>query len=300
MNTDVLKERPAGTVLPGIPMLILGIALCLTPIWLSVSAIQSEQAGNGSALGHLMLFVANVLAIALVFRGLILVNPNQSKVLILFGRYTGTVRKDGFFWVNPFTVRRQVSLRVHNFNSETLKVNDLRGNPVEIGAVVVWRVHDTALAAFQVEDYESYVAVQSEAAIRVLAADHPYDTPQEGQTSLRGNSEDVNSELKDHLTERLSLAGVEVLEVRISHLAYAPEIAGAMLRRQQAEAIIDARTRIVDGAVGMVQMALEHLRERDVIDLDEERKAAMVSNLLVVLCSEHDATPVVNTGTLYN
>jgi regulator of protease activity HflC (stomatin/prohibitin superfamily) len=302
MSQPVHVERPIAHPIPGIPMLILGILLALSPIPLVILAARAGQGPERDpalALRYGLSAIPAVLATIFVLRGLVLVNPNQSRVLVLFGRYVGTVRKDGFFWVNPFTVRPRVSLRVHNFNSDTLKVNDLRGNPVEIGAVVVWRVHDTAQAAFEVEDYQSYVAVQSESAIRVLAANHPYDTPQEGQTSLRGNSDAVNHELKAQLQERLALAGVEVLEVRISHLAYAPEIAGAMLRRQQAEAIIDARTRIVEGAVSMVQMALEHLKERDVIELDEERKAAMVSNLLVVLCSEHDASPVINTGTLY-
>ena len=260
-------ENPAS----GLPMLIMGIVLL--PVF---------------GLGILVLI------------GLTLVNPNQSKVVLLFGKYLGTVRKPGLFWFNPFTVRRTVSLRVHNFNSETLKVNDLRGNPIEIGAVVVWRVRDTAQAAFDVEDYESYVTVQSESAIRTTTAKHPYDAADEGQTSLRGDSEDVNVELRSQLTERLDLAGVEVLEVRISHLAYSPEIAGAMLRRQQAEAIIDARARIVEGAVSMVRLALDQLAEHHVVELDEERKAQMVSNLLVVLCSESETTPVVNTGTLYN
>lgn len=287
--------------LPGIPMLLLGILISLTPIAWIYMAVTNGNAGNETAAAWWGLTnVPTAIAAVLVFRGLILVNPNQAKVVLLFGRYVGTVRDAGFFWINPFTVRRNISRRVHNFNSDTLKVNDLRGNPIEIGTVVVWRVQDTAQAAFDVEDYLSYVAVQSEAALRTLAAKHPYDTPEEGQTSLRGGTDDVSEELQAELTDRLSLAGVEVLEVRLSHLAYAPEIAGAMLRRQQAEAIIDARTRIVDGAVGMVEMALDHLKSRQVIDLDEERKAAMVSNLLVVLCSEDNATPVLNTGTLYN
>ncbi|MCP5069270.1 MAG: SPFH domain-containing protein [bacterium] len=232
--------------------------------------------------------------------GLRLVNPNQACVVLLFGKYRGTIRKQGLWWVNPFTSRRSVSLRIHNFDTKHLKVNDLRGNPIEIGAVVVWRVSDTAQAVFDVEDYNSYVEVQSEAAIRTTAAKHPYDAPEEGQTSLRGDSDEVNAELQAQLDERLSLGGIEILEVRISHLAYAPEIAGAMLRRQQAEAIIDARTRIVHGAVSMVELALEQLEEKNVVDLDEERKASMVSNLLVVLCSESETTPVVNAGTLYN
>jgi regulator of protease activity HflC (stomatin/prohibitin superfamily) len=234
-----------------------------------------------------------------MFRSLVLVNPNQSKVVLLFGNYKGTLRRDGFFAVNPFTVRKPISLRAHNFNSDKLKVNDQRGNPIEIGAVVVWRVEDTAQAAFDVEDFASYVQVQTESALRHLASQHPYDAPHDEQTSLRGSSEAINKELQQELTSRLAMAGIEVLEARLSHLAYAPEIAGAMLQRQQAEAIIDARKRIVDGAVGMVHMALDLLKAHAVVELDEERKAQMVSNLLVVLCSERGTQPVVNTGTLY-
>jgi regulator of protease activity HflC (stomatin/prohibitin superfamily) len=254
--------------------------------------------------GLLMLFV-NILLIPVLglgiflMRGLVLVEPNQSRVVMLFGRYKGTIRRPGWHWINPFTYRHAVSLRVRNFQSERLKVNDLRGNPVEIAAVVVWRVHDTAQATFDVQNYESYVAVQTESSLRASASKHPYDSAQPGQTSLRGDSDEVNAELKEQLIERLSLAGVEVLEVRLMHLAYAPEIAGVMLRRQQAEAIIDARTRIVEGAVSMVKLALDQLQEHQVVTLDEEKKAAMVSNLLVVLCSESETTPVVNAGTLY-
>jgi regulator of protease activity HflC (stomatin/prohibitin superfamily) len=247
----------------------------------------------------IVLGVLGVPGAMLVFRGLVLVNPNQSKVIVLFGKYTGTLRQDGFFWVNPFAARRRVSLRAHNFNSDKLKVNDLRGNPIEIGAVVVWRVRDTAQATFDVENFESYVQVQTESALRHLASQHAYDSPHETEVSLRGSSDAVNREQQTELTTRLQMAGIEVLEGRLSHLAYAPEIAGAMLQRQQAEAIIDARRRIVDGAVGMVQMALEQLKAHSVVDLDEERKAQMVSNLLVVLCSERGTQPVVNAGTLH-
>jgi regulator of protease activity HflC (stomatin/prohibitin superfamily) len=235
----------------------------------------------------------------LVLCGLVLVNPNQSQVVILFGHYKGTLREAGFYWVNPFSKRRPISLRAHNFNSEHLKVNDLRGNPIEIGAVVVWRVRNTAQAAFDVEDYQSYVEVQTESALRHLATLHPYDTPHDHETSLRDSSDSVNQELQKELESRLARAGIEVLEGRLSHLAYAPEIAGAMLQRQQAEAIIDARKQIVEGACGMVQMALDELQKSSVVHLDEERKAQMVSNLLVVLCSER-TTPVINAGTLYS
>lgn len=257
----------------GIPMLVLGL-LCLVTLVLIPVGI-------------------------LVLSGLVLVNPNQSKVVVLFGHYKGTLREAGFYWVNPFSKRRAISLRAHNFNSDHLKVNDLRGNPIEIGAVVVWRVRNTAQAAFDVEDYQSYVEVQTESALRHLATLHPYDTPHDDETSLRDSSDSVNEELQTELESRLTRAGIEVLEGRLSHLAYAPEIAGAMLQRQQAEAIIDARKQIVEGACGMVQMALDQLQESSVVDLDEERKAQMVSNLLVVLCSER-TTPVVNAGTLYS
>ncbi len=251
--------------------------------------------------GLLMLLIALPLIFVMGFGlllllGLVLVEPNESKAVLLFGRYRGTLREAGFHWVNPFTVRRHVSLRARNFDSTKLKVNDKRGNPIEIGAVIVWRVKDTAQALFDVDQYESYVGVQTESAIRTTAAKHPYDVPTEGEVSLRGDSDEVNAELMAQLAARLSHAGVEILEVRLSHLAYAPEIAGVMLRRQQAEAIIDARVRIVEGAVSMVKLALDRLREQDVVVLDEPQKAALVSNLLVVLCSENDAQPVVSAG----
>ena len=287
MNTpsrEVAIPSPAA----GLPKLLQGLVLI-------------AAAGAALVLPGLLKLVALLALIAaiLMFCGLVIVAPNQSKLILLFGKYRGTLRDDGFFWVNPFTSRREVSLRAHNFNSDKLKVNDLRGNPIEIGAVVVWRVRDTAQAAFDVEDFNSYVQVQTESALRHLASLHPYDSPHEHEVSLRGSSETVNAALAKELTQRLQMAGIEVLEVRLSHLAYAPEIASAMLQRQQAEAILDARKRIVDGAVGMVQMALEQLRANDVVQLDEERKAQMVSNLLVVLCSERGTQPVVNAGTLY-
>ncbi|MFK7741481.1 MAG: SPFH domain-containing protein [Planctomycetota bacterium] len=267
------QEFPHPNPRPGIPMLVAGLLCLVTFIGIPVGA--------------------------LILAGLTLVNPNQTKVVILFGIYKGTLREPGFYWVNPFSRRREVSLRAHNFNSDHLKVNDKRGNPIEIGAVVVWRVRDTAQAAFDVEDHVSYVRVQTESAVRHLASQHPYDTPLDHESSLRGSSDSINQELQEELEQRLQRAGIDVLEARLSHLAYAPEIAGAMLQRQQAEAIIDARTRIVDGACSMVEMALEQLQRKSVVELDEERKAQMVSNLLVVLCSERGTQPVVNAGTLY-
>lgn len=271
--TESSREIPYPNPAPGIPALVVGIALMLTVVGIPVAL--------------------------LVLFGLTLVNPNQSKVAILFGKYRGTLRDHGFYWINPFTVRRAISLRAHNFNSDKLKVNDLRGNPIEIGAVVVWRVRDTAQAAFDVEDHESYVEVQTESAVRHLASAHPYDAPNDDETSLRGSSEAINSELQQELEQRLEMAGIEVLEARLSHLAYAPEIASAMLQRQQAEAVIDARTRIVEGATSMVKLAIDNLDADGVVELDEERKAQMVSNLLVVLCSERGTQPVVNAGTIY-
>jgi regulator of protease activity HflC (stomatin/prohibitin superfamily) len=231
--------------------------------------------------------------------GLFVVNPNEGRVRQLFGDYRGTVRHAGLRWANPLYTKRRISLRVRNFESGKLKVNDQDGNPVEIAAVVVWRVVDTAEAVFEVDDFEHYIKVQSEAAVRNLATRYPYDTHEDAKVSLRGNTAEVAHDLKREIHERLEKAGVQVIEARLSHLAYAPEIAAAMLRRQQAGAIIAARQKIVEGAVGMVEMALEMLSRSHMIQLDEERKAAMVSNLLVVLCADREAQPVVNAGTLY-
>ncbi len=235
----------------------------------------------------------------ILMAGLFMVQPNQGVVLQLFGSYTGTTKVAGLRWANPFLSKRHVSLRVRNFETTHLKVNDRDGNPIEIAAVVVWRVVDTAEAMFMVDNYENYVHVQSEAALRNLATAYPYDSHEEDIMSLRGHTQKVAAHLKEEIHERLSVAGVEVIEARISHLAYAPEIAAAMLQRQQASAIIAARQKIVEGAVGMVEMAIDMLSRKHVIELDEERKAAMVSNLLVVLCGERAAQPVVNTGTIY-
>jgi hypothetical protein len=246
--------------------------------------------------------VTAVLGFVLVIflaKGLFIVNPNEGIVLQLFGRYVGTARREGLAWANPFFSHRHISLRVRNFESGKLKVNDLEGSPIEIAAVVVWRVVDTAEAAFEVDDYQNYVHVQSEAALRNLATHHAYDAHGEGQLSLRGNTAEIAQQLQKEIQDRLSKAGVEVIESRISHMAYAAEIAAVMLRRQQAGAIIAARQRIVEGAVGMVEMALTMLAAKKVVEFDEERKAAMVSNLLVVLCGDRDAQPVVNTGTIY-
>ena len=254
--------------------------------------------GAGSAvfgvLGVLAVIKACVLPV-----GFFLVKPNQAKVLVQFGRYAGTVRDEGFRWTYPWRIRRTFSLRIKTFDSDTLKVNDAVGNPVEIASVINWQVTDTAKAAFEVEDYESFVHIQTEAAVRHVASEYPYDDYEEGQISLRGNADEVMHTLQGELQERLQVAGVTVLDTRLRRLAYAPEIAGEMLRRQQANAVVAARERIVEGAVGMVQNALHLLADQNIVELDEERKAAMVSNLLVVLCSDRGAQPVVNSGSLY-
>lgn len=235
----------------------------------------------------------------LTFGGFFIVGPNEAKVFTFLGNYVGSARRSGFFWTNPFAVKKKISLRIYNFNSETIKVNDALGNPIEIAAVVVWNVVDSAKAMFNVENYQNFVAIQSETAIRQLASHYPYDAHDKDQESLRADPDAIATILKDHVQARLEVAGLLVVEARISHLAYAPEIAQAMLRRQQAEAIIAARRQIVDGAVGMVEMALKSLEAHGVVQLDEEKKAAMVNNLLVALVSESEAQPIINTGTLY-
>jgi regulator of protease activity HflC (stomatin/prohibitin superfamily) len=244
--------------------------------------------------------ILSIINLILLLPGLIIINPNDARVLVLFGKYVGSVKKDGFFWVNPLTTKRKISLKARNLNGQQLKVNDLLGNPIEIAAVIVWQVKDTAKAAFAVEDYMQYVNIQSEAAVRHLANTFPYDTMEDDHTgiTLRDGADQVNKILEEELNNRLERAGIEIIEARISHLAYAPEIASAMLQRQQASAIISARKLIVEGAVGMVNLALKRLSEENIVKLDEDKKAAMVCNLLVVLCSERNVTPVVNTGSL--
>ena len=280
--------------LPGIPMLLVLIAAILGGIaWLVRSAMHHSAP---EIIGAVVLIVAAVVLLCGVFT----VSPNQGRVLQLFGAYRGTAREPGLRWANPFYSKRAVSLRVRNFETGKLKVNDKRGNPIEIASVVVWRVIDTAEAAFQVDNYENYVHVQSEAALRNLATGYPYDAHTDGEVALSSHTAEVSAQLKIEIQDRLEKAGVEVIETRVSHLAYAPEIAAAMLRRQQAAAVVAARRTIVEGAVGMVENALEMLAQKKVIELDEERKAAMVSNLLVVLCSESNTQPVINAGSLYH
>jgi regulator of protease activity HflC (stomatin/prohibitin superfamily) len=273
------------------------LMLLLFFVILVMGGLGLREVGGGLSA---VLFILLVAVVILLMGGLFTVNPNVGVVLQLFGAYRGTVKEEGLRWANPFYSKRRISQRVRNFESAKLKVNDNDGNPIEIAAVVVWRVVDTAEAVFEVDDYENYMKVQTEAAVRNLATRYPYDAHEEHQVSLRGNTVEIAKELKREIQERLSKAGVESTEARISHLAYAPEIASAMLRRQQAGAIIAARQKIVEGAVGMVEMALDLLGKSQMVKLDEERKAAMVSNLLVVLCADREAQPVVNTGSLYH
>ncbi len=327
VQTNSLEKN--STALSGWFMLLFNGALLFGGIGLLLQQFLARRPG---APGWIILAAIGLVALALIlFRGHFTLQPNEARVLLLFGSYHGTVRQSGFYWANPFYARirsqsplsrreeagehgnahaalaalrglsAKISLRARNFNSEKLKVNDKRGNPVEIAAVIVWRVEDTAKAAFDVDDFESYVQIQSESAIRHVASLYSYDRSEdESEPTLRDSADEVAQGLQDELTVRLTKAGVTVDEARLTHLAYAPEIAQAMLRRQQAEAVIAARTKIVHGAVSMVHMALADLAEKGVVLMDEERKAAMVSNLLVVLCGEGEVTPVINTGTLYN
>jgi regulator of protease activity HflC (stomatin/prohibitin superfamily) len=294
MSTQRTPERPARAT-NGYLMAAIGVVLiALTPL-LAFSGVARTPPLIiplliGSAVGVLLLV------------GLYMLQPNEAAILTLFGEYTGTDRQEGLRWANPLARKRKLSLRARNLNGPTLKVNDKRGNPVEIGAVVVWRVRHSAQAVFDVDDFETYVKVQAEAAVRHLASMYAYDDGEDlaaGEQTLRGGMDQVAAALRAELQDRFEEAGVEVLDAKLSHLAYAPEIAQVMLRRQQAEAIVSARHKIVQGAVGMVEAALKGLAERELLQLDDERRAAMVSNLLVVLCSDHDAQPVINTGTLY-
>ena len=289
-----MRERRT-VALPGLLMVVAVIAAYALGLWLLASSV----AGPGASGGLLVLGTLVLLAATIALTGFVVIQPNQAAVLTFLGSYVGSVQANGFKWTVPLTTRRVISLRVRNFESEILKVNDAVGNPVEVAAVVVWRVVDTASAAFAVEDYQAFVKIQTETAIRHMASLYPYDSYEADVPSLRANADQVMTSLHGELQEQLVQAGVEVIRTQLRRLAYAPEIAGDMLRRQQAEAVVAARSRIVEGAVGMVEMALAALSSKQIVNLDEERKAAMVSNLLVVLCGESRAQPVVNTGTLY-
>jgi regulator of protease activity HflC (stomatin/prohibitin superfamily) len=288
----VTREYQKNAVSGSLALLLLLAATAL------LAALFIRTVASGEA-ERMPLIVLAFPLLVLMWRGLFIVQPNQGKALQLFGRYAGTVRSQGLWWANPFYTKRAISLRVRNFETAKLKVNDHNSNPIEIAAVVVWQVTDTAEALFEVDNYEDYVKVQSESALRGLANQYPYDSHVEGTLALSTTTQQVAEKLQGEIQERLAKAGVKVIESRISHLAYAPEIAGVMLRRQQASAVISARQMIVDGAVGMVESALSQLSQKQIVHLDEERKAAMVSNLLVVLCSEQGTQPVVNTGSIY-
>lgn len=290
MNKSI-QEREV-TTLPGMLMVLLLLVFTAAAAWWAIASFLN--------LLNPVLAIAVLVFILFLWGGFFIVQPNQAAVLQFFGKFVGVERTSGLRWANPLYTKKTVTLRVRNFESSKLKVNDLEGSPIEIAAVVVWQVHDSAEAVFNVDSYEDFVHVQSESAVRQMATSYPYDLHEEHKIALRSHSREINDHLKREIQERLERAGVTVLEARVSHLAYAPEIAQAMLQRQQASAIIAARTRIVEGAVTIVHMALERLAEKGVVQLDEERKAAMVSNLLVVLCGERGAQPVVNTGTLYN
>jgi regulator of protease activity HflC (stomatin/prohibitin superfamily) len=295
-----MREKKILSV-PGGVILLVGLLALGAAATLFVMAADAGKAKEvGAAAGYGVAGGAVVLGTIIVLSGLFVVNPNEARVIQFFGRYVGTVRDEGLRWANPFYSKRSISLRARNFETAKIKVNDIEGNPIEIGAIVTWRVVDSAQAVFDVQDYGQFVTMQAEAAVRNLATHHPYDTHDEKMISLRGHTDTIATQLEREITERISKAGVEVMEARIAHLAYAPEIAQAMLQRQQAGAIIAARTRIVEGAVGMVEMALRRLAEANVVELDAERKAAMVSNLLVVLCGERGAQPILNAGTLYS
>jgi len=293
------QERPVRAF-SGWLVLVINVALYAATVWALVAGAMAAK--NHASAGGWFFLASGICAVlaVLVSNGFFTLQPNEAAVLILFGAYKGTVRDSGFSFTNPFNKKLKISLRARNLNGEKLKVNDKRGNPVEIAVVVVWRVRDTAQAVFDVDSYENYVRIQSESALRHVASSYAYDEGEADELTLRGGSDGVSAALTHELSDRLAKAGVEVDEARLTHLAYAPEIAQAMLRRQQAEAVIAARQKIVHGAVSMVEMALKELSDKRVVNLDEERKAAMVSNLLVVLCGESEAHPVINTGTLYN
>jgi Membrane protease subunits, stomatin/prohibitin homologs len=298
-STSMIKERPAFA-LPGWPTLfaLIAVSVAMTVGFVALGVLNPQFIVDQWVLFTVMVIV--YLLHWILYGGFTAVAPNQARAIVLLGRYKGTIKEQGFWWVNPFAYpRKKISVKIRNFESARLKVNDRDGNPIEIAAVVVWKVVETAEALFQVDDYEQFLKVQTEAAIRTVATSYPYDSHIEGEISLRGNPHEIGEKVSVEIQSRLKQAGIEITDARLSHLAYAQEIANAMLRRQQANAVIAARTRIVEGAVSMVEMALDQLSEKKIVNLDEERKAAMVSNLLVVLCSEHETQPVVNAGTLY-
>jgi len=294
------SREATGSAYNGYLMLAIFAAITVFVIYLVIGAIPPEGASKAVKLGFVGTLAAGALTVLFGLIGFFMIQPNQAAVITLFGEYRGTVRKEGLQWVWPWMIKTKVSVRAHNIHSEKVKINDLRGNPIEIACNTVWRVADTAQAVFDVDDYKEFVNIQIEAGLRTVGARHPYDDmSEEDTTTLRGSADVVNAELREELNERLQVAGIIVDEAGLTHLAYAPEIAGAMLRRQQADAVIAARKKVVIGAVSMVEDALGKLSADGIVDLDDERKAAMVSNLMVVLCGDREAQPVVNTGTLY-
>lgn len=296
---NVSREHPAKTYNGYVMLLVLVLATAVS-LWLVSQGVPQDGAGKAGKLMFAGKLVGSILAILLIASGFFMIQPNQTAVVTLFGAYSGTERTEGLRWVWPWMMRKKISARAHNVHSEKVKINDLRGNPIEIACNTVWRVSDTAQAAFDVDDYKEFVNIQIEAGLRTVGARHPYDDMnEEDTTTLRGSAEVVNRELREELNERLQVAGIVVDEAGLTHLAYAPEIAGAMLRRQQADAVIAARKKVVIGAVGMVEDALQKLAHDGIVELDDERRAAMVSNLMVVLCGDREAHPVVNAGTLY-
>ncbi|WP_112275727.1 SPFH domain-containing protein [Lentzea terrae] len=299
MPAPAVREKHARE-LPGLPMFFAGLVVFAVGVWMLVDGvINVVDVDLTPSPAILILVVLLFLAAALIMRGLFTVAPGEARVLQFLGRYVGTVRTDGLRWANPITTREKISTRIRNHETATLKVNDADGNPIEIAAVVVWQVEDTARARFEVDDFVRFVGIQTETAVRHIATSYPYDNHEEVGLSLRENADEITETLAIEISARVQSAGVKVIESRLTHLAYAPEIAHAMLQRQQASAVVAARTRIVEGAVGMVELALHRLAEQDVVELDEERKAAMVSNLLVVLCGDRSTQPVVNAGSLY-
>ncbi|GAA2660714.1 SPFH domain-containing protein [Streptomyces lunalinharesii] len=299
MPAPQVRERAAHSIPGGLALLLTVLGVVLGIATIIVGGVLGDQ-GNGAAAATLVI-VGILLLLGSIFcmTGVKMVAPGEARVIQLFGRYVGTIRTDGLRWVNPLTSARKISTRVRNHETSVLKVNDAYGNPIELASIVVWKVEDTAQALFEVDDFLEFVATQTEAAVRHIAIEYPYDAHDEAGLSLRGNAEEITEKLAVELTARVQAAGVQIIETRFSHLAYAPEIASAMLQRQQAGAVVAARQQIVEGAVGMVESALERINEQGIVELDEERKAAMVSNLMVVLCGDRAAQPVLNTGSLY-
>ncbi|WP_066927164.1 SPFH domain-containing protein [Streptomyces sp. NBRC 110611] len=299
MPTPQVREKPAHSIPGGLALLLTVLGVAVGIGMFIVAAVLGDRGNNAVAVPMVIVGILLLIGSLFCMTGVKMVAPGEARVIQLFGRYVGTIRTDGLRWVNPLTSARKISTRVRNHETAVLKVNDAYGNPIELAAIVVWKVQDTAQALFEVDDFLEFVATQTEAAVRHIAIEYPYDAHDEDGLSLRGNAEEITEKLAVELTARVQAAGVQIIETRFSHLAYAPEIASAMLQRQQAGAVVAARQQIVEGAVGMVEQALERISEQGIVELDEERKASMVSNLMVVLCGDRAAQPVLNTGSLY-